>query len=100
MAAELTITSADDGARLDLAGELDTHTAPQLVEHLEAVADGADLVVGLAAVSFISSAGLSALLNAQRRLAESGGSLVVDEPSAAVGRLIELSGVADKLGLA
>ena len=100
MAAELTITSTDDGARLDLAGELDTHTAPQLVDQLDGVADGVDLVVGLAAVAFISSAGLAALLNAQRRLAESGGSLVVEAPSPAVSRLIELSGVADKLGLA
>jgi anti-anti-sigma factor len=50
-------------------------------------------------VTFISSAGLSVILNAQRRLEESGGSLRVREPLPAVARLIQLSGLSGKLGL-
>lgn len=98
MAAELTVTSLDS-TTLALAGELDTHTAQQLVGELATVPAGTALVLDLAAVTFISSAGLSAILNAQRRLEESGGSLRVREPLPAVARLIELSGLAGKLGL-
>ncbi|MFN3214864.1 MAG: STAS domain-containing protein [Acidimicrobiales bacterium] len=97
MAAELTITAA--GAHtLVMVGELDTHTATQLAEQLESIADGTPLVLDVAGVSFISSAGLSAILTTQRRLDGSGGSLTLRSPTATVARLVELSGLSDTLG--
>ncbi|MEM7141733.1 MAG: STAS domain-containing protein [Actinomycetota bacterium] len=99
MAAELTITPGSDGSTFVVTGELDTHTAPQLTEALSSVAAGSAVTVDLAGTSFMSSAGLSALLNGQRRLSESGGGLTVSAASAAVERLFELSGVAEQFGL-
>ena len=98
MAAELTVTSIDSN-NVALAGELDTHTAQQLSDELGTVPGGTRLVLDLGAVTFISSAGLSSILNAQRRLEESGGSLQVQGATPAVARLIELSGLSDTLGL-
>lgn len=98
MAAELTVTSVDPNI-LVLAGELDTHTAQQLSDELSTVSGGTSLVLDLRAVSFISSAGLSAMLTAQRRLEESGGSLQVRAATPAVARLIQLSGLSETLGL-
>ncbi len=100
MAAELHVNQLDDEPSvLVVTGELDTHTAPRLDERLDLVAAGTHLVLDLAATSFVSSAGLSTILKAQRRLTTSGGSLVVRSPSPAVTRLIELSGLRDLLGL-
>lgn len=100
MAAELKIsTSGDDDRRLVLAGELDTHTAPLLEERMGELADTAEVVLDLSATTFISSAGLSAILKAQRRLETGGGSLVVSDPDPMVARTIELSGLAETLGI-
>ena len=99
MAAELSITSNEDGSGFVLVGELDTHTAPQFVDALAGVADGTAVVVDLEGTSFMSSAGLSAMLNAERRLRDSGGSLSVSSVSPAVARLFELSGVEAVFGL-
>ena len=55
---------------LHLRGELDLHTVPRLRAGLaEALAhDRGDVIVDLARVGFVDSTGLSALLNALRRL--------------------------------
>jgi len=97
MAAELMITAADADT-LVMVGELDTHTATQLGERLDTIADGTPLVLDLAGVSFISSAGLSVILTTQRRLDASGGSLTLRSPTPTVSRLVELSGLSDTLG--
>ena len=98
MAAELTITAVT-ATTLALAGELDTHTSSQLDDHLRSVGDGQELMLDLSALTFISSAGLSVILNTQKRLQGSGGSLVVISPTPSVTRVIELSGLAATLGL-
>jgi anti-anti-sigma factor len=97
MAAELTITAAD-AQTLVMVGELDTHTATQLGERLDAIADGTPLVLDVAGISFISSAGLSVILTAKRRLDGSGGSLTLRSPTPTTSRLVELSGLSDTIG--
>ncbi len=82
-----------------MSGELDTHTAPQLYERLAQVPRGTHLVLDLAETTFISSAGLGVILDAQGRLRASGGSLVVSSPTPVVARVIELSGLSGSLGL-
>ena len=99
MAAELTVTTIDTDGTIAVSGELDTHTAPQLAEHLAGIAEGTAVVLDLSGTTFISSAGLSTILNAQRQLSSSGGSLRVASPTVAVARLIELSGLNATLGL-
>ena len=71
---------------------------PDLVRlQIDAVAADSHLVLDLSGTTFISSAGLSVMLNARRRLDDAGGSLLVGAASATVRRLIELSGLADML---
>ena len=78
-------------------GELDLVNASHLETHLDAVigsADG-DVVVDLANVSFIDSTGLRTVLVAHDRLAQSGRTLAVRNPSVQVSRLLEICGLCD-----
>ena len=97
MAAELNIVDGEGNTVL-LTGEIDTHTSPLLENHLRELEDSSVVVLDLSAVSFISSAGLTAMLTAQARLDAGGGSLTVRNPTAAVERMISLSGLNDLLG--
>ncbi len=99
MAAELTIDPGPGPGTLKLVGELDTHTAPQLASRLATLDPSDDATLDLSSTTFISSAGLSVILSAQRRLDDGGGSLRVTDPTPPVARLIELSGLATRLGL-
>ena len=100
MASELSITSGTpSGDSLLLVGELDTHTAPSLASTLADVPADVDVALDLSGTTFISSAGLSAILEAQRRQEAGGGSLVVRKPGEIVARTIELSGLSEILGL-
>ncbi len=100
MVARLDISAAPDIAgRVTLEGELDTHTAPSLAEYLEQVEPKSAVELDLAETTFISSAGLSVILNAQRRHVEQGGSLVVVAADPNVARTIEISGLSEILGL-
>jgi anti-anti-sigma factor len=76
MAAELNIEQGANNT-IVLSGEIDTHTSPLLKEHLDTLDNATCAVLDLAAVSFISSAGLTAMLTAQSRLKAAGGSLTV-----------------------
>ena len=82
-------------------GDLDAYTAPGLRAQLhEATAGEADLVVvDLARVTFIDSAGLGALVGAHRRMREAEGELRIVRPPALVGRAFELTGLDQVLDL-
>ncbi len=86
-----------DGA-LVLDGEIDGFTAPGLGERL--AADRSVDVIDLAAVTFIDSSGLRVLVQAHQERAEAGATLTLRSPSAAVQRLLEISGLAGHLDLA
>ena len=64
-----------EGEKLELAvvGRLDTTTAPELDQELKASLEGVkELVLDLAGLEYISSAGLRVLLGAQRRMNQQG----------------------------
>jgi len=96
MAAELTITEGENNSVV-LAGEIDTHTSPLLEDRLLALADSSSVTLDLTAVTFISSAGLTAMLATRSRLQAGGGSLSVQNPTPAVERMFTLSGLSDLL---
>jgi anti-anti-sigma factor len=81
-------------ALLRLAGELDTATVGELSAVLErVVADGAtELRIDMAAVPFMDSTGLTALIIAQGRL-EGRGVVTVESASSAVRRTFEVAGL-------
>jgi anti-anti-sigma factor len=92
--ARLDVTTDVDGA-LVLAGEIDSYTAPELSERLDA--DPSLVVLDLTEVTFIDSSGLRVLVEGHRRRVEAGSSLTLRSPSAAVQRLLEISGLAGHL---
>ncbi|WP_436793540.1 STAS domain-containing protein [Actinospongicola halichondriae] len=91
--------SIDEGppATFVLAGDLDPHTSPMLQTKIdETLADGADTaVLDVAGVGFTDSAGLRVIADTHRRLSEAGGALVIRRPSAALEKLLAVTGLAD-----
>ncbi len=96
------IAVARDGAaaRLTVAGDIDAESAPALEQSLaEIEADPPSVVdVDLADVGFIDSSGLRVLIVSSRRIAEAGGSMRIVTASAAVCRLLELTGLTEMFG--
>ncbi len=100
-------TMSDTAARLDisadpeglaLSGELDAHTAPLLAEQFAELPPGeGNVVLDIAKVEFMDSSGLRVIIDVHQRAADSGRSLVLRHPSAAVQRLLEISGLSDHL---
>ena len=80
---------------LTVTGEVDLRTAPELRTLIDRVLDeGASrLVVDLAGVDFLDSTGLSVLVGAHKRLARTGGRLVVANPPEIVSRVLSITGL-------
>jgi anti-sigma B factor antagonist len=76
-------------------GDVDAYTAPELRAELREATDGGVrvVVVDLADVTFIDSAGLGALVGAHRRMLESDGHLRIVRPPPLVSRAFELTGL-------
>src|SRR5687768_4925542 len=74
-------------------GEIDIDSASRLEGTLGELIDrgDTDLVVDMAAVSFIDSVGASVLIDAHERAGEAGGSLAVRAPSAPVRRMLSIT---------
>lgn len=92
--ARLDLSVDADGA-LVLHGEIDSYTAPDLAQRL--AADPPVEVVDVAGVTFIDSSGLRAIVEAHQARHAAGSQLVLRSPSAAVQRLLEISGLAGHL---
>jgi anti-sigma B factor antagonist len=93
-ATRLDLTDDVDGT-LILVGEIDSYTAPALAERL--ANEPQVLMVDLAGVTFIDSSGLRILVEAHRARIDSDASLTLRSPSAAVQRLLEISGLSSHL---
>lgn len=92
--ARLDLSVDTDGA-LVLQGEIDSYTAPDLAERL--ATEPPVEIVDVAGVTFIDSSGLRAIVEAHQARNAAGSRLVLRSPSAAVQRLLEISGLAGHL---
>jgi anti-sigma B factor antagonist len=88
-----------EGRRIVISGVVDSHTVPELVEAFESFGANGNVELDLSAVEFIDSSGLRALVNMHRHLEEAGHQLRIETVSEPVGRLLELTGLADHLHL-
>ena len=87
-----------DLAIVGLRGELDLASAPLLESEIESAArDSAKLVLDLDALEFIDSTGLRLILVAHDRAIEDGRGFAVTKGSAQVRRLLEITGVDERL---
>lgn len=85
-----------DPATFVLDGDLDPLTAPMLQERVDAaIGDSTRVVFDVRNVGFADSAGLRVIADTHRRLDSAGGALVIREPSAALRKLLTVTGLAD-----
>lgn len=91
-------TVAGGRARVVVRGELDAFTAPDLLAGV-AEAAGDEVELDLAGVTFIDSSGLASVIAAHQRLDGDHRRLVIVQRSEVVQRLLDLSGVAERLNL-
>jgi anti-sigma B factor antagonist len=86
---------------LAISGELDLAAASAFEAALERAltSDAERIVLDAESLEFIDSTGLSVLVRAQQRAEQSGRQLGLINPSAQVSRLLELTGLADRLML-
>ncbi len=84
-----------------LAGEIDAFTSADLAEaflHVPAVADGV-IEVDVASVTFVDSSGLRVLLGLAERVATAGGRVALRNPSGAVSKILEITGLESTFGV-
>ncbi len=95
----LKINKTCEDAKLTVAleGRLDTTTSPELEKSLQESLDGvSELVMDLAGLEYISSAGLRVLLSAQKQMMKQG-SMKVIHVNETVMEIFEVTGFVDIL---
>ena len=92
---EISVSRADGVVIVQVVGDLDCYTAPELrAVLLGLVADGSnEVVLDVGQSSFIDSTGLSVLVGGLRRLRQEGGDMVLRAPTPATIALLEITGV-------
>ncbi|MFG3689666.1 STAS domain-containing protein [Micromonospora sp. NPDC047740] len=87
-----------DRRKVVLSGEIDMNGAPRLQDLLHAAVDNADVVeVDAAAVTFIDSSVISALITARNAAATTGRHLSLVKASPQVHRVLDVTGVLNAL---
>lgn len=97
----MTITKHGEGTKLTIAleGRLDTTTAPQLEEELNAGLNGVtDLTLDMEELAYLSSAGLRVILAAQKRMNRQG-KMTVTHVCADIMEVFEITGFVDILNI-
>lgn len=95
----MKIAKTQNGNNLTLAleGRLDTNTAPELETTLKnAIGDVTELVIDMAALDYLSSAGLRVLLGAQKIMNKQG-NMKVTHVNDTIMEIFEVTGFADIL---
>jgi anti-anti-sigma factor len=92
---DVRTTVSGDSAEVTVVGRLDGYWADQLEEALkQAIREGSHhILVNLAGVPYISSAGMGAVVRSYRQLKEIQGTLAVSDASAMVKKVFEVSGL-------
>lgn len=94
----MNIVKTVDGSKLSVAleGRLDTSSAPQLEAELKALDGVAELVIDMAGLEYLSSAGLRVLLAAQKTMNKQG-SMVLYNVNETIMEVFEITGFVDIL---
>ena len=98
---EIAVTNGDNHVlQLAVAGEVDMSTSPKLLDAVlsaAVVSEQHHIVIDLRDVSLIDSSGLDAIVHAVRRVRDLKAHLIICNPSHAVQRMFELTGLDDVL---
>lgn len=88
----LRVDENGHGPVVQIVGEIDIATAPQLRECIEGL-DSRSVTLDFSAVTFLDSSGISVLIGARKRAEREGGALVLREVRPAQKKVIELCGL-------
>ena len=95
----MTIEKKENGSEITLlpAGRLDTTTAPQLEEQINAVSEGAErLILDYQDLEYQSSAGLRVLLSAHKAFMKRGsGEMIICHVNETIQEVFEVTGFMD-----
>ncbi len=96
----MEIKTTSEGGKLTIAvsGRVDTVTAPELEAGLK-FGDAKQVVLDLADVPYMSSAGLRLLLTAHKAMLGNGGELQIANAQASVREVLDITGFSDILNL-
>lgn len=94
----MNIVKTMDGSKLNVAleGRLDTSSAPQLEAEMKALDGVSELVIDMAGLEYLSSAGLRVLLAAQKTMNKQG-SMVLHHVNETIMEVFEITGFVDIL---
>lgn len=94
----MNIVKTADGSKLNMAleGRLDTSSAPQLETEMKALDGVTELVIDMAGLEYLSSAGLRVLLAAQKTMNKQG-SMVLHHVNETIMEVFEITGFVDIL---
>ena len=83
---------------LDLAGEVDVYTSPQLKQDLVQLAESGvkHVIVNLSKVEYLDSTGLGVLIGGLKRMREHDGNMALVGPGMRILRIFEITGL-DKI---
>jgi anti-sigma B factor antagonist len=83
---------------LEIEGEIDVYTSPQLKQEIVKLAEGGvkHLIINLSKVEYLDSTGLGVLIGGLKRLREAEGNLVLVGPALRILRIFEITGL-DKI---
>lgn len=92
---DITISGRDQVTLIEVQGRIDSMTAYQLGEALSQVIEGGNsyVVLDLASVDYMSSAGLRELVNGLKAAKRASGDLRLAQPSDRVREVLEMAGL-------
>ena len=95
---DVMVVSTNGVVRVAVLGDLDCASAPRLGQVLARLADDRrDIVVDLRSTEFVDCAGIGAIADAYDRRCRRGEVLVLEAPSEAARRVLELTGLAEHI---
>lgn len=96
-----SVTEGENAAVVTVRGEVDTYSVGGLRACLDELLAGGErhIVVDLSELAYIDSAGLGLLASTMRRLRQSGGDLVLREPTTGTFRLLEIAGLTSRFSI-
>lgn len=99
---QIETEEGEHGTSIRLSGELDSATADAVLDRVEraVAADPPRVILDLAALTFIDSAGLRAIIMLERLARERNVTTLVIPPPAPLLELLEVTGLTDRLSLA
>lgn len=93
--ARLSLTH--NGDRIIVVGEIDAHTSADFAARLDPLPGSGNVHLDLSGVGFIDSSGLRVIIGAHQRAEDANRKLLLEQPSRAIERIIEVSGLSDHL---